>query len=130
MTTTAVSPAESFAPESVPIRPIQTDVDNTNSLALSAPSTEPSPTEDPPPQTPQSPSRNRPELNISENDPNAFKVTILLASSGYRTQVSINRSFLEKSSIVGGDGFLVSQLKNAIWKDWPSGIAISSLYDF
>jgi len=53
-------------------------------------------------------------------DPNAFKITILLASSGNRTQLSINRSFLEKASLVEGDGFLVSQLKNAIWKDWPS----------
>lgn len=72
--------------------------------------------------TPQSPSHTARESNISEIDPNAFKITILLASSGYRTQISINRSFLEKSSIVEADGFLVSQLKNAIWKDWPAGV--------
>lgn len=63
----------------------------------------------------------RRESNISEIDPNAFKITILLASSGYRTQISINRSFMEKASAVEGDSFLVSQLKNAIWKDWPTG---------
>lgn len=64
----------------------------------------------------------RRESNISEIDPNAFRVTILLASSGYRTQISVNRSFLEKASVNEGEGFLVSQLKNAIWKDWPSGM--------
>src|SRR5579859_814364 len=63
----------------------------------------------------------RRESNISEIDPNAFRITILLASSGYRTQISVNRSFLEKASVNEGEGFLVSQLKNAIWKDWPSG---------
>jgi hypothetical protein len=64
----------------------------------------------------------RRESNISEIDPNAFRVTILLASSGYRTQISVNRSFLEKASITEGEGFLISQLKNALWKDWPSGL--------
>lgn len=67
------------------------------------------------------PATTRRESRIAENDPSAYKITILLASSGYRTQISINRSFLEKASLVGGDGFLVGQLKNAIWKDWPSG---------
>ena len=65
------------------------------------------------------------ESNIAEIDPNAFKITILSAASGYRTQISVNRELLEKqSSPVDGDGFLVGQLKNAIWKDWPSGIMI------
>ena len=64
----------------------------------------------------------RRESNVSEIDPNAFRVTILLASSGYRTHVSVNRSFLEKASINEGEGCLVSQLKDAIWKDWPSGM--------
>ena len=65
----------------------------------------------------------RRESNITEIDPNAFKITILSAASGYRTQISVNRELLEKAeSPVEGDGFLVSQLKNAVWKDWPSGI--------
>lgn len=103
---------------------IQSDVDKTNSTTTTAPppplSTEAIPVEEPPP----SPSHIRRESNISEIDPNAFKITILLASSGYRIHISVNRSFLEKTSSVEGDGFLVSQLKNAIWKDWPSGIYI------
>jgi hypothetical protein len=70
----------------------------------------------------QSLAHTRRESNISEIDPNAFRITILLASSGYRTQISVNRSFLEKASVNEGDGFLVSQLKNAIWKDWPTGM--------
>jgi len=70
---------------------------------------------------PETPTQARRESHISQVDPNAFKITILLASSGYRTQISINQSFLEKASVVEGDGFLVSQLKTAIWKDWPSG---------
>lgn len=61
------------------------------------------------------------QSSLCESDPKAFKITILLASSGYRTQISINRSFLEKESSVEGEGFLISQLKTAIWKDWPSG---------
>jgi hypothetical protein len=78
------------------------------------------------------PSQSRPEspppplrpvsTTIAEPDPNAYRITILLASSGYRTQISVNRALLEKSAIHDGDGFLVSQLKNALWKDWPSGI--------
>jgi hypothetical protein len=74
---------------------------------------------------PQSPSQTRQDSNISETDPNAFKITILLASTGYKALLSINRSFLEKASSVDVDGFLVSQLKAAIWKDWPSGISWS-----
>jgi len=74
-----------------------------------------------PPLLTQNPSRSRRESHISEIDPNAFKIIILLASSGYRTQISVNRSFLEKASSVEGEEFLVSQLKTAIWKDWPSG---------
>ena len=71
----------------------------------------------------QSISHARRESTISEiQDPNAFKVVVLLASSGYRTSLSINRSFMEKMSIVEGDGFTIAQLKSAIWKDWPSGI--------
>ena len=103
------------------ITPILTDVDNTSSPTQSTETAylaEESLSQPPPP----SPSRTRRESNISETDPNAFKITILLASSGYRTQITINRSFLEKSSTVDGDGFLVSQLKNALWKDWPAGI--------
>jgi hypothetical protein len=85
-------------------------------------------TEEHPPATEpqrQSPPRVRRESNINVADPHAFKITILLASSGNRTQLSINRSSLEKASLVEGDGFLISQLKNAIWKDWPSGISLS-----
>jgi len=55
-------------------------------------------------------------------DPNAFRITILLASSGYKTRISVNRAFLEKASLHEGDGFPVGALKSAIWKDWPSGI--------
>jgi hypothetical protein len=100
---------------------IQADVDNNSPPPQSAEMAHAA--EEPLPQpTPQSPSDTQPESNISEIDPNAFKITILLASSGYRTQISINRSFLEKSSTVEGDRFLISQLKNAIWKDWPSGV--------
>jgi hypothetical protein len=57
----------------------------------------------------------------TERDPNAYRITILLASSGYRTHISVNRSLLEKASLNDCDGFLVSQLKNALWKDWPAG---------
>jgi hypothetical protein len=79
------------------------------------------------PATPTSPTATQPEsTTITEPDPNAFKVTILLASSGYRTQISVNRSLLEKESSVEGEGFLVSQLKNVLWKDWPSGVFTSS----
>jgi len=73
---------------------------------------------------PQSAKAARRESALTEVDPNAFRITILLASSGYRTHISVNRSFLEKASSVDGDGFLISQLKTAIWKDWPSGISI------
>ena len=74
------------------------------------------------PATPPSPSPPPAEsTTITEVDPNAFKVIILLASSGYRTQISINRSLLEKESSVDREGFLVSQLKYVLWKDWPSG---------
>ena len=70
----------------------------------------------------QSGSRIHRESTISDSDPNAFKITILLASSGYRTHLIINRSFLEKASLIEGDAFSVNQLKIALWKDWPSGI--------
>jgi hypothetical protein len=102
---------------------IQTDVDKSDA----PPSTPPlsSAEEIPSAESPQSPSSAiRGESNINEIDPNAFKITILLASSGYRTQISVNRSFLEKASSIEGDGFLVSQLKNAIWKDWPTGFPL------
>ena len=105
----------------ITITPTQTDVDNNSPPPQSAETAHVAEESLPEP-TPQSPSHSGRESNISEIDPNAFKITILLASSGYRTQISINRSFLEKSSIVEGDGFVISQLKNAIWKDWPSGI--------
>jgi hypothetical protein len=72
---------------------------------------------------PQSANAARRESALTEVDPNAFRITILLASSGHRTHISVNRSFLEKASSVDGDGFLISQLKTAIWKDWPSGIS-------
>ena len=71
----------------------------------------------------ESQSRTRRESTIHKPDPNAFKITILLASSGYRTHISINRAFLEKASLHEGDDFLVSQLKNALWKDWPAGMS-------
>jgi len=74
-----------------------------------------------PQQAQTGPATTRRESRIADNDPSAYKITILLASSGYRTQISINRSFLEKASSVEAEGFLISQLKNAIWKDWPSG---------
>ena len=74
---------------------------------------------------PSLPQASRRESNITEIDPNAFKITILSAASGYRTHISVNRELLEKAeSPVDGDGFLVGQLKNAIWKDWPSGITM------
>jgi hypothetical protein len=119
--TTASTILSSSTEPATTTTPIQTDVDNNCPPPESeemAYATEESLIQP----TPQSPSHTTRESNISEIDPNAFKITILLASSGYRTQISINRSFLEKSSIVEADGFLVSQLKNAIWKDWPSGV--------
>jgi hypothetical protein len=98
-------------------------LDNAESTSIATQAvTDTSPTERESSETPrQSIAHTRPESNISQIDPNAFKITILLASSGYRTQVSINRSLMEKASAVEGDSFLVSQLKNAIWKDWPTG---------
>jgi hypothetical protein len=79
----------------------------------------------PPPPRPSLTQTSRRESNITEIDPNAFKITILSAASGYRTHISVNRELLEKAeSPVDGDGFLVGQLKNAIWKDWPSGMTM------
>ena len=122
MATAVVSTTFSSSTEPVAtITPIQADVDNNSPPPQSAEMAHAA-EELLPQSTPQSPCHTPQESNISEIDPNAFKITILLASSGYRTQISINRSFLEKSSTVEGDGFLISQLKNAIWKDWPSGI--------
>jgi hypothetical protein len=103
------------------ITPIQADVNNNSPPPQSAEMAHAADESLPEP-IPHYPCHSQRESNISEIDPNAFKITILLASSGYRTQISINRSILEKSSTVEGDGFLISQLKNAIWKNWPSGI--------
>ena len=118
MATTSVesrtlSPTEATAVASEPV------VDKPASVEAAPGGVEPGEAE------PQSPSQSRQESNISEPDPNAFKITILLASTGYKIQLSINRSFLEKASSVDADGFLISQLKTAIWKDWPSGIFLS-----
>ena len=126
MTTTGTSNAlPSTEPVTTASTSIVTDVDKSNTTTTATTAPPPPPlllsTEAIPEEPPQSPSRTRRESHISEIDPNAFKVTILLASSGYRTQISVNRSFLEKASFGEGDEFLVSQLKNAIWKDWPSG---------
>lgn len=118
---TASTTLSSIGPAITITTPTQTDVDNNSPPPQSAEMAQVTEESLPEP-TPQSPSHSGRESNISEIDPNAFKITILLASSGYRTQISINRSFLEKSSIVEGDGFVISQLKNAIWKDWPSGV--------
>ena len=74
---------------------------------------------------PESPSLpRRQSSNVHDSDPNAFRITILLASSGYRTHISVNRAFLEKASLHEGDGFPVSALKTALWKDWPSGMSL------
>jgi hypothetical protein len=118
---TASTTLSSSVEPSVTITPTQTDVDNNSPPPQAAEMAHVTEESLPEPAL-HSPSHSGRESNISEIDPNAFKITILLASSGYRTQISINRSFLEKSSIVEGDGFVISQLKNAIWKDWPSGI--------
>jgi hypothetical protein len=80
------------------------------------------------------PTRSRPEppanlrrtSTLADPDPNAFRITILLASSGYRSHISVNRAFLEKASLHEGEGFPVSVLKSAIWKDWPSGNSVCS----
>src|SRR5271156_3833808 len=115
--TTLSSPAE---PMSIP--PRQEAVDK-------RPSLEPENSEQglPPPPVSQA---SRGESNITEIDPNAFKITILSAASGYRKQISVNRELLEKAaSSVEGDGFLVGQLKNAIWTDWPSG-STPALYKY
>jgi hypothetical protein len=124
MTTTSVDETTlSSPPEPIGIPPAQEAIDK-------RPSLEPENSEQgllPPPPLSQA---SRGESNIIEIDPNAFKITILSAASGYRRQISVNRELLEKAaSAVEGDGFLVSQLKNAIWTDWPSGITFTLYKD-
>ena len=123
MTTASVDETTlSSTAEPISIPPTQEAVDK-------RPPLEPETSEESLPPPPLSQASRR-ESNITEIDPNAFKITILSAASGYRTQISVNRELLEKAaSSVEGDGFLVSQLKNAIWKDWPSGIALSVYRD-
>jgi len=114
MTTPSVDETTlSSTAEPISIPPTQEAVDK-------RPSLEPETSEESLPPPPLSQASRR-ESNITEIDPNAFKITILSAASGYRTHISVNRELLEKAaSSVEGDGFLVSQLKNAIWRDWPS----------